>query len=152
MRNLIYLGRVRELVNNKDYKKDEWVVKVDIPEINENLLAFPLYHTDAPVVDDEVVLFNMNPNLDNVFLYLPLKKFNGENPFNGFRSNGTKVEIHPDGKVSISNEKDSLYDVIKSLIQAVVSLKTVGGEVLDIRTRVLLNNAASKLERLMRER
>jgi len=43
-----------------------------------------------------------------------------------------------------------LYDVIKSLIQAVVSLKTVGGEVLDIRTRVLLNNAASKLERLMR--
>jgi len=60
MGNLIYLGRVRELVNNKDYKKDEWVVKVDIPEINENLLAFPLYHTDAPVVDDEVILFNMN--------------------------------------------------------------------------------------------
>ena len=62
------------------------------------------------------------------------------------------MEIHADGKISISNEKDSLYDVIKSLILAILSMKTVGGEVLDIGTRVLLNNAASKLERLMRDR
>lgn len=153
MGDMTYLGRVREVLNNKEYKKDEWVIKVDIPEINEDMIAFPLYHLDEPVKDDEVLLFNMNPNLDNVFLYIPLKKFkDGSHPFTGFRDKGTKVEIHSDGKISISNEKDSLYDVIKSLILAILSMKTVGGEVLDIGTRVLLNNAASKLERLMRER
>jgi hypothetical protein len=70
----IIIGRIKSREVNS-FKKEEYVVRVDIPEVNENVIAFPLSHLDEPQIDDEVILFSMNPSLNNVYLYYPLKKF-----------------------------------------------------------------------------
>jgi hypothetical protein len=145
----IIIGRIKSREVNS-FKKEEYVVRVDIPEVNENVIAFPLSHLDEPQIDDEVILFSMNPSLNNVYLYYPIKKFNGSNPFTGFRYNGATFEIHNDGKFTIKNQNSDLLDSVKDLITAIMDLKTMKGDIVSPQSRMKLNKVGSKFNKLLR--
>lgn len=88
MSEKIFTGTITEIIDPVLYQ-----IKVNIPGIVEDILAFPMRgEIDEPRVGDFVLLRSLDPVFNSYFLYQRLK----ENDHIGFRSNGKMVDITPD--------------------------------------------------------
>jgi len=88
MSEKIFTGTITEIIDPVLYQ-----IKVSIPGIVEDILAFPMRgEIDEPRVGDFVLLRSLDPVFNSYFLYQRLK----ENDHIGFRSNGKMVDITPD--------------------------------------------------------
>ena len=88
MSEKIFTGTITEIIDPVLYQ-----IKVNIPGIIEDILAFPVRgEIDEPRVGDFVLLRSLDPVFNSYFLYQKLK----ENDYIGFRSNGKMVDITPD--------------------------------------------------------
>lgn len=88
MSEKIFTGTITEIIDPVLYQ-----IKVNIPGIVEDILAFPVRgEIDEPRVGDFVLLRSLDPVFNSYFLYQKLK----ENDYIGFRSNGKMVDITPD--------------------------------------------------------
>jgi hypothetical protein len=145
--NNIYVGKV--LGVSKDFDKNEFVIDMQIPDFIDSVKAFPMFMIDEPKKGDEVIAFNMNPNLNNVFIYLPMRKFKEGSPFNGFRYNGFNLEVHSDGKVNISNQHESLYKLLLDFIKILVKVK-ITGKTFDPKSIANLNRLAIRFSKLLK--
>lgn len=87
----IIIGTITELVDDENYAKDLYVVKVDIPGTNKGLYAFPKRsEIDEPRVGESVILTEIDPVWHSYYIYEKIK----ENDFIGIRSRGKVIKFH----------------------------------------------------------
>lgn len=147
MNGSILLGIVKGF--DKNFTKEEHIIRVDVPEVNDEVEAIPMNSLDEPTIGDEVVLFPINSQIGNTYLYMPLRKFKDNYPFNGARFNGGVIEMHKDGKISISNNDSDLFSAIKKLIVAIMELRTIEEKGLNTESRHKLNKVAGEFDKLL---
>ena len=132
---------------------DKYIIECTNDNLVLSNVCYPIIYLDEPKLDDEVLLFNLNPLLNNSFLYIPMKYTS----FNGWRYSGNSVELVKGGgvrvksakKVNISNDNTSLLKVLLEIIKMYMKTKTIDGKVLDPSSISDANNVIKEITKLL---